>query len=161
MLLRKFIALVLSSFFMISCSQADQSVFYDTDGNAVKLSNLRGKWVVINYWASWCGACVQEIPEMNKFYQNTKDKNIVFYGVDYDELSLGSLKSSIDSVSIRYPVLTTDPGYAWNLESVEVIPTTFILNPEGRVVKVITGTNTEASLMNVISSLQSHSASAK
>ena len=161
MLLRKCIVFIFSSLLMIGYAFAGQLDFYDTNGKMVTLSNLKGKWVVVNYWADWCGACIQEIPELNNFNENIKDKNIVFYGVDYDELSLDSLKSSIASVDIKFPVLTADPGFLWNLGSVEVIPTTFIINPEGRVAKVITGPNTERSLMNTINALQTTSASAK
>jgi peroxiredoxin len=161
MLIRKLILVIVFSFFMMSCSKAEEPLFYDTNGNAVKFSTLKGKWVVLNYWAAWCNICVQEIPELNHFYQNIKDKNIVFYGIDYDELSLDNLKSSIASVSIKYPVLTSDPGPTWNLDSVDVVPTTFILNPEGRVVKVITGPNTERSLLGIINTLQSMDAAMK
>jgi len=145
----------------MSCSKADQAVFYDTEGHAVQLSKLKGKWVILNYWADWCNACVQEIPELNRFYQNIKGKNIVFYGIDNDELSLDDLKSSILSVSIKYPVLISDPGYAWHLDNVAVIPTTFILDPYGHLVKVITGPNTESSLFDIINSLQSMAVSSK
>lgn len=153
MLIRKFILIILCSFFIINCSQAEQPLFYDTEGNAVQLSKLKGKWVVLNYWAAWCGVCVQEIPELNLFYKDIKGSNIVFYGIDYDELTLDNLKSAIAAVDIHYPVLTSDPGFAWNLDDVNVIPTTFILNPKGHVVKVITGPNTEKSLFDIINSL--------
>jgi peroxiredoxin len=161
MLIRQWFLLIACSFFIMSYAKAEQPLFYDTQNNAVQLSTLKGKWVVLNYWAAWCGACVQEIPELNRFYQTIKGKNIVFYGIDYDELSLDNLKSSIESVSIQYPVLTSDPAFAWNLSNVDVIPTTFILDPTGRVVKVITGPNTEKSLLSVINALQNLSASVK
>jgi peroxiredoxin len=155
--MKKLILLLLCGVLMMGSAQADELILHDTEGKAVQLSDLKGKWVIINYWADWCRACVEEIPELNNFYKNLKDKNIVFYGVDYDELSLPNLKSSIDSVGIKYPVLTSDPGYALNLDPVEVIPTTFILNPEGRVVKVITGSNSEKSLLKDIKALQESS----
>jgi hypothetical protein len=60
-------------------------------------------------------------------------------------------------VGIRYPILTTDPGAAWNLTDVDAIPTTFIIDPQGQVVKKITGTTTENALLNTIEGLQSSS----
>lgn len=161
MFIRKCIVIVMFCFFMVNASQAQQTVLYDAEGHAVPLSQLKGKWIVLNYWADWCGACVQEIPELNRFYQTIQGKNIAFYGVDFDEMTLDNLKSSIASVSIHYPVLTSDPGYIWNLDSINVIPTTFIINPQGQVVKVITGPNTEKSLLNTINSLQSVTVSVK
>ncbi|MBV8802916.1 MAG: TlpA family protein disulfide reductase [Gammaproteobacteria bacterium] len=139
-------------------AEAD-AVFYDTKGHTVQLSLLRGKWIIINYWADWCGACRQEIPELNHFYKRIKDMNILFYGVNFDDLPLEELKAATESVGIQFPSLTSDPGSAWNLDNVDAIPTTFIINPEGRVAKVITGTTTEDDLLNTINTLQHSRAS--
>lgn len=156
---KKFILLILCGFLMINVAKANETVFYDTKGNSVQLSLLRGKWVVINYWADWCSACRQEIPELNQFYKKIKDMDIIFYGVDYDDLTLTQLKNAAESLGIQYPILTSDPGSEWNLANVDVIPTTFIINPEGRVVKIISGTTTDSDLINTISELQSARAS--
>jgi len=152
--MRKIILFILCSFLMLNVVKADEPAFYDTNGNTVQLSLLRGKWIVVNYWAIWCSACRQEIPELNQFYKKTKEMNVLFYGVDYDDLSLAQLKTAMESIDIHYPSLTSDPGSAWNLDNVDVIPTTFIINPEGRVVKVITGTTTEDDLVDTINTLQ-------
>jgi thiol-disulfide isomerase/thioredoxin len=149
-----FVLFVIYNVFTFTLAHANPSIFYDTKGHAVELSHLKGKWVVVNYWAGWCSACLQEIPELNRFYQKIQNTNVVFYGVDYDELSLADLNASVESTGIQYPILTSDPGEAWGLESSDVIPTTYIINPEGRVVKVITGTNTERSLLEAIVGLQ-------
>jgi thiol-disulfide isomerase/thioredoxin len=159
MLTRKLILFIICGFLMLNYAQADETVFYDTNGKTVQLSLLRGKWVVINYWAGWCGACRQEIPELNQFYKKIKDTNIVFYGVDYDDLAPAQLEAAIESSGIQYPILTSDPGSEWNLDNVDAIPTTFIINPEGRVVKGITGTTTEDDLLNTIKALQRSRAS--
>ena len=154
MLMRKLILCILCSFLLLNYANANEAVFYDTHGNKVQLSLLRGKWVVLNYWADWCNACRQEVPELNHFYKKIRDTGIVFYGVDYDDLSPSQLNTAIETVQIQYPVLTSDPGLEWNLDNVDAIPTTFILNPEGRVAKVITGATTEDELLNTIAALQ-------
>jgi thiol-disulfide isomerase/thioredoxin len=77
----KLLLVLLCSIFMLSCTEKG-SVLHDTKGNEIPLSTLKGKWVIINYWADWCESCTKEIPELNRFYQNNQDKNIVLYGVN-------------------------------------------------------------------------------
>jgi len=153
--IRKFmvVTLCILSFSMMSCSQADP-VFHDTNGNAVQLKKLRGKWVVVNYWASWCGGCIQEIPELNHFYKNHLNDNVVFLGVNFDQLPPETLKVAIARTAISFPVLMTDPNPVWGMGDIDVLPTTFIINPKGKVVKQIVGPNTEASLQNELQALQ-------
>ena len=147
------VMLCVLSFSMMSCSQADP-VFHDTDGKAVQLKKLRGKWVVVNYWASWCGGCIQEIPELNHFYKDHQNDDVVFLGVNFDQLPPEVLRDAIARTAITFPVLIGDPNPVWRLGEVDVLPTTFIINPKGRVVKQIVGPNTEASLQNELQALQ-------
>src|ERR1700730_4920453 len=100
---------------MISMACTYSEAYYDTEGHRVELSKLKGKWVIVNYWADWCQGCVAEIPELNHFYQHNMDKNIVLYGVNYDQLPLHDLKKSIKNINIEFPILTLDPEETWGL----------------------------------------------
>ena len=131
-------------------------VLHDTHGNSVFLSTLKGKWVVLNVWAPWCSGCIKEIPELNRFYKNNQNKNIVFYGIDYDNLSLAELQKAIHQVNMQFPVFVENPASYLGLQDVNIIPATFIINPEGVVVKKIVGENTEKSLSAIVSELQQH-----
>ncbi len=124
--------------------------FHDAQGRLIKMSDLRGKWVIINYWADWCGGCIEEIPELNRFYEHNKDKNIVIFGVNYDQLPPVYLQQSMRQIGIEFPVLLEDPRVAWQLGDVSVLPTTFIVNPQGDVMRKIIGPNTEQSLLKVV-----------
>ena len=152
MRLLKTIFILLCSLLLISCSQQDP-VYHDTQGHAVQLTKLRGKWVIVNYWAAWCHPCVDEMPELNNFYKYAQDKNILIYGVDFDELPIDDLTRDAQSVGIAFPVLVDDPE-AWGLDEVSVIPTTFIINPKGVVVKKLVGSITEQTLIDVLHTLQ-------
>lgn len=152
MLLRKTL-LFLISLFVLSCSYADP-VFKDTHGKTVQLSAMKGKWILVNYWAPWCPSCIHEIPELNHFYKNNQDKNVLLYGVNYDGPTLEELKNSIEKSSIAFPVITDDPNRSWQLGLVEAIPTTFIINPKGEVVKTLVGPTTEQDLKDTLASLK-------
>lgn len=136
---------------LFSLASFAETVLKDNKGNSVQLSKLKDKWVVVNYWATWCGTCVHEIPELNRFYQKIKnDKNIVLYGVNYEGLSRGELNSAMSRYRVSFPNLVQDPRTAWHLEDTSVLPTTFIINPKGKVVKKIEGATTAQALMNIV-----------
>jgi thiol-disulfide isomerase/thioredoxin len=126
-------------------------VFHDTQGNVIDFGN---KWVVVNYWAPWCGICFKEIPELNSYYQNNKASDVVFVGVNYDHLPKDKLKQAIQKMDIQFPVLLEDPKNIYGFGELEILPTTFIINPKGKVAKTIIGPNTEESLNDAINYLR-------
>ncbi len=136
MILRNILGIILLTLSLMSCSR----------DNSVSLSALKGKWIIINYWAVWCDSCVKEIPELNHFYQHNQDKNILLFGVNYDHTPMPDL--------ILYPVLVEDPKKFFKLADVDVLPVTFIIDPQGKVVKSIIGPNTEKSLFKIMQILQ-------
>ena len=140
-------------FLLVSCTQQG-SVLHDTQGNQIEVASLKGKWVIINYWAGWCESCVKEIPELNYFYQHNQDKNIVLYGVNYDRIPMQELKNAMDKTHIAYPVVLEDPAQAWSLDGIDALPVTFIIDPNGDVAKKILGVNTEKSLLATVRELQ-------
>ncbi len=142
----KIILCLLCSSIAMGCTQ-EGSVLHDTKGNPISTAELKGKWVIINYWADWCESCVKEIPELNHFYQNNHDKNIVLLGVNYDRMPMSDLQIAIHKTHIAYPVILEDPAATWALNDIEALPVTFIIDPQGKVVKKILGANTEQSLL--------------
>src|SRR5262249_12417598 len=142
---------LMSSLIFASCLYAEP-LFHDSQGHLVQLTKLK-KWVVVNYWASWCPNCVEEIPELNRFYQHHK-KNILVYGVNFDRLTPEDLQLAIQKTNIGFPVLVEDPKQAWQLKTVDYLPTTFIISPAGTMVKMLVGPNTEQSLLRTIHNLE-------
>jgi len=133
----------------VSCLQA-QPVFHDTQGNTITPIQFKDKWVVINYWASWCDICLREIPELNNFYRHTKDKNVLMYGVNYDRLPATELSQAMNMAGISYPVFIEDPAKIWGFADADVIPVTYVINPQGKIAKRIVGPTTEMDLNNII-----------
>ncbi len=142
------VVLASSLLFVASVSQAD-ATFQDTSGHSVQFSKLKGKWVILNYWASWCDSCVAEIPELNKFYNSHKGE-VVFYGVNHDSMSKAQQLQTMNKLHIQYPVLLKNPAKELKLGYIVGIPATFIFNPEGKLVKKLYGEQTAKGLNKII-----------
>ncbi len=134
-------------FFLVACNQT--APLQDTDGHTLRFSDYRGKWVLINYWASWCEPCHEEIPELNALAVHYKDKLQIF-GVSYDKVSLVDLQHLIIKMGMVYPDLTTDPAAFLGIDNVSGLPTTFILDPKGRLFATLYGKQTQQELVELL-----------
>lgn len=134
----------------------------DIDGNDVKLSDFEGKKVYINAWASWCGPCIKELPELEKTYQELKDRDdIVFLSMTFpnDEgfnNAVGSndskkeIVNKIDTHKITYPVLF-DTNDRFNVNySIRSFPTHIFINSDGTInAKTVGSLNKETLIENI------------
>lgn len=110
----------------------------DLKGNIVRLSDFRGKWVVINYWATWCPPCREELPQLEAFYKAHHGRAVVL-GVNYEDTDPGSLKSFVDEHMITYPILQADVDQPTPFGRLYGLPTSFIISPQGKLVQSHTG----------------------
>jgi len=101
------------------------------DGKQHTLTPYRGKWIIINYWATDCPPCLEEIPELERFHQAHKDTDAVVVGVNYEDIRLSWLQDFVRSVKMTYPVLRAEPGSATPFGEIKILPTTLIVSPEG------------------------------
>ncbi|CEG55504.1 TlpA disulfide reductase family protein [Legionella fallonii] len=145
----KYVYLTLILMTITSISQADV-LLKDTHGQSTSFSALKGKWVLINYWASWCQTCVDEIPEFNRFYKRHKEESVALYAVNFDALPLFQQRNLIKRFNINYPNLLKDPSNELRLGDITGVPVTFIFNPQGRLVKTLYGGQTAKTLEQVI-----------
>lgn len=131
----------------VTLSACDRSTRYaDLDGNQLTLKQFKGKWLLINYWASWCKSCYQEIPELNNFYQKHKKDGILLVGVNYDLVPSEQLRKLVNQFHIAFPVLTTDPAKELGINDIPGLPSTYVIGPDGQVAKRLFGVQTEKSL---------------
>jgi len=138
------------------CGQVEsESVYQTVQGPAVTSSSLENKWQVINYWATWCGPCITEIPELNEL-AHEYSVELVVLGVDFDAPSTATAAmASIEKMGIEFPVLTLDPAMRLGIDTPTVLPTTVLVHPDGEVREVLVGPQTAASLLAVINPVTS------
>jgi thiol-disulfide isomerase/thioredoxin len=106
----------------------------DLDGRPQSLDQYRGKWVIVNYWATWCGTCRKELPDLIALHEKHHDSDIVVVGINFEEIGRQELKAYVAAQGIPYPVLRTVPVRKTPLGPVPALPTTYILDPAGNLV---------------------------
>ncbi|KTD24065.1 MULTISPECIES: TlpA family protein disulfide reductase [Legionella] len=126
-------------------------ILKDTSGHRIPFDSLKGKWVLINYWASWCQPCLDEIAELNRFYKKSSDK-VALFAVNYDSLPLSHQLALIRKYNISYPSLQYNPARELKLGDIRGVPATFVFSPEGKLRDALYGNQTVESLNRAIRS---------
>ena len=103
----------------------------DVNGNTVRLSDYKGKVVLIELWATWCGPCRALTPVLNKIYEKYKDKGFVVLALTPEE-NTNTVKSYIKENNVTYPVLITDMKTTRRYGVIS-IPASFLISRDGRV----------------------------
>lgn len=118
-------------------------------GGSLSLEDYRGKVVVINMWASWCGPCRREQPELERVWREHRDRNVQFLGLNVNDQQAAALAFR-DEFGVTYPSFYDDSSrLAFELEA-QVLPTTYVIDSGGRIVFRLTGTVNETLLTRVL-----------
>ncbi|SCY21228.1 TlpA disulfide reductase family protein [Nitrosospira sp. Nsp13] len=111
-------------------AQAKGFVFTDSTGKKLTLADYKGKWVLINFWATWCPPCLKEIPDLVSLYESRKDVMVIGIAMDYQNPK--TVLKFVDSLSISYPIVLGDRKIAAQIGPVSMLPTTYLFDPAGQ-----------------------------
>jgi cytochrome c biogenesis protein CcmG, thiol:disulfide interchange protein DsbE len=111
----------------------------DTDGRRRSLESLRGKVVAVNFWATWCGPCREEIPELSKVYAENHGKCFELLGVAEESGPRDSVVAAAQRLGATYPILLDEDGKAGEAFRVAAYPRTFLIDAGGSIRKVFEG----------------------
>jgi thiol-disulfide isomerase/thioredoxin len=120
----------------------------DLDGNKVSLSDYRGRWVIVNFWASWCPPCVRELPELVRYQQANPGVQVI--GINFEESTAAEARRFLKPFRINYPSLLVGSSPLVPFEPLEGLPTTAIVNPAGELVERQMGPVTAEHLEGII-----------
>lgn len=112
-------------------------VLYDLKGTPTKLSDYRGVVVVLNFWATWCGPCRMELPELQKLYNKLGGRGLVVLAVNVDTYKQ-AVPTFVERMKLSLPVFVIEPQVEQQL-GITTIPFTVILDKEGRAVRAYPG----------------------
>lgn len=115
-------------------SKAIDYALPDLNGQVQSLSQYEGKWLIVNYWATWCKTCKKELPKLVSTHKANKDKDVVVVGINFESIDQDELKAFVEKNNISYPVLQSKPIPATPLGRVYALPTTYIIDPTGKLV---------------------------
>lgn len=139
MLIKKSWLLSLLAVFLLSVptigAAANNFVLKDMAGKKHTLSEYKGKWVIVNYWATWCPPCLEEVPDLVALYDSRKNKDVMILGVAFDYQSAKEVTDYVNDMLISYPIVLGDDDVMKQIGFSDVLPTSYIYNPRGELIK--------------------------
>lgn len=132
--------------------QAPDFELTDRSGRVIRLSDLRDKTVVLNFWATWCTPCRAEMPEMEKFYDGYRDRDVTILAVNAtnSEASSKTVERWLQDKSFTFPIVFDAAGEAARMYRIYAYPSTYIIGPGGLILEKHQGPMNEAMLREAI-----------
>lgn len=125
------------------------------DNTIITEASLKGKVVLINFWATWCGPCRIEMPELVALKNSYKHLPFEIIGISVDDTST-DIQNFVTSYSINFPIARISPAIVREFGQLSSIPTTFILNKEFNVVHILKGYHPQHTIQSIIDPLISN-----
>lgn len=119
------------------------------DGKTVELSDYRGKGVFLNFWATYCPPCKEEMPYMDNLYKEFKDKGIEILAVNVGEPPLTAQKF-VERYDLSFPILMDEREEVYKAYGVKPIPSTFLIDKDGKVIDRVTKGLTEQEIREMM-----------
>lgn len=106
----------------------------DLNGKGVEIKQFKGKVIFLNFWATWCGPCKEEMPGMEALHQQLKEKDFVMLTISVDYEGIKPVQEFINKQRYTFPVLLDPKGETLDLFEVKGIPTTFLIDKKGKMI---------------------------
>jgi peroxiredoxin len=134
---------------------APDFTLFSLDGKAMKLSELKGKKVILNFWATWCPPCKAEMPHMQSFYEEEKDHHVIILAVNLttSEKNKANVEKFVKENGITFPVLLDSQGEIGNVYQAFTIPTSYVIDSNGVIQQKIIGPISKEMMKDMISSI--------
>ncbi len=130
--MKKILLLLLLSVYSLSLYAVDMSMT-DLKGKESKISDYLGKWGVVNYWATWCPPCREEMPELQAFHDDHEKTDGVVLGFNTEVIGEDDIQEFLDDYFVTYPNFRVGPVSDTEFGKVPGLPTTFLISPKGKV----------------------------
>jgi thiol-disulfide isomerase/thioredoxin len=143
---RLFLVLVLS--WMGVASAAENFTVTDAQGKSHSLAGYRGKWVIVNFWATWCPPCLEEIPDLVAIKESRKDLEVIGIAMEFQDAK--QVMQFADGMFVNYPIVLGDRKISESIGKVDGLPTTFIYDPKGNLAQRHVGKLTRKQIERII-----------
>lgn len=139
--------------------EAPDFALKDADGKTVRLADYRGKVVVLDFWATWCGPCKIEIPWFMDFQRQHRDRGFEVIGVAMDDDGWDAVKPFVHQMGVNYRIVLGNDDTAQKYGGIEALPTTFLIDREGKIAATHVGVSSKSDFENGIQELLQATAS--
>jgi len=131
-------------------------ILSDLTGAGVNLSDFKGRIVILNFWATWCPPCREEMPHMQSFYEKNKENDIEILAVNLTNMDDGqqAIEKFVQDYGLTFPVLLDDNGDVGERYEIMTIPTSYILDTEGRIFQKVVGPMNEEMMNEIVNSIR-------